>query len=480
MTPQTKPENTLPSLPDQAVTMDGQRYYPPKDEWKFNHPSRIEKINFRPLSGIATPKMILHLKTFLKGILEHFSCVWASSSGRTLVRVLKRAKEQNAEPIAEIDIVHLLTLPPTSLRVIRPLLLRWHKSGIPGVSDQADICLKEQNIPRERDAAILNSDPEGGALEEQELLMLLQALKTALATGKMDTDTYLMVLLLTMFCPRPSQAVLLRCSDLTQSQGRYYIRIPSLKNRRPVRTEFYKRPLAPAFAALLSAHINERMAAQPGQPAEEDVSMFRWPNGLSLHDCLRNLAKGPLKIICERTNAPIVLTATRIRHTVATRAAEEGYGSMYIAELLDHTNQSSAQVYVDARPTQEERITAATAAHLGPLAQAFAGKLVANESLASRGAEPASRVGSPETGNVGTCGKHGFCGGLAPIACYTCVSFQPWMDAPHEALLAAMHRDRQRALDESGDARYSMVNDLTIKAVAHVVEMCRTAREVQI
>jgi hypothetical protein len=54
------------------------------------------------------------------------------------------------------------------------------------------------------------------------------------------------------------------------------------------------------------------------------------------------------------------------------------------------------------------------------------------------------------------------------------------MDAPHEALLAAMHRDRQRALDESGDARYSMVNDLTIKAVAHVVEMCRTAREVQI
>jgi hypothetical protein len=73
---------------------------------------------------------------------------------------------------------------------------------------------------------------------------------------------------------------------------------------------------------------------------------------------------------------------------------------------------------------------------------------------------------------VGNCGKFGFCGFLAPIACYTCNNFNAWLDGPHEKILHTLIEERDR-LSSTADKRIAAVNDRTILAVAQVVEACK-------
>ncbi|MFS8980195.1 hypothetical protein PO002_38055 [Cupriavidus necator] len=75
---------------------------------------------------------------------------------------------------------------------------------------------------------------------------------------------------------------------------------------------------------------------------------------------------------------------------------------------------------------------------------------------------------------VGGCGKFDFCGLAAPLACYTCSYFHPWLDNIHETLLERLLAERKELLALS-DLRIASVNDRTIVAVAEVVTRCREA-----
>ena len=186
-----------------------------------------------------------------------------------------------------------------------------------------------------------------------------------------------------------------------------------------------------------------------------------------------------LSVMSERTGQPLHITAIRFRRTVATRAAMEGHGELIIAELLDHTDTQNVGVYIEARPEIVERIDRAVAMYLAPMAQAFAGVIIDDESQAKRAGDPSSRVCDPRFSSsmkpMGNCGKHGFCGFLAPIACYTCVNFQPWLDGPHEAVLDYLIGERDRLAAQT-DLRIASVNDRTILAVAEVVRLCEARR----
>ena len=67
------------------------------------------------------------------------------------------------------------------------------------------------------------------------------------------------------------------------------------------------------------------------------------------------------------------------------------------------------------------------------VARAFAGTLVDSEAQARHGVDLRMRVGTRGQ-KVGTCGSRGFCGAEV-AACYTCIHFQPWRDAPHHKML---------------------------------------------
>lgn len=71
---------------------------------------------------------------------------------------------------------------------------------------------------------------------------------------------------------------------------------------------------------------------------------------------------------------------------------------------------------------------------------------------------------------------YGFCGALAPIACYTCKSFQPWLDGPHQEVMDGLLEERQRIRQLTRDESMVAINDRTIVAVAEVIRRCEERR----
>jgi hypothetical protein len=186
-----------------------------------------------------------------------------------------------------------------------------------------------------------------------------------------------------------------------------------------------------------------------------------------------------LKVYSERTGERLHITPIRFRRTFATRAAAAGWSPLVIAEALGHCDTNNVVVYVEATPDIAARIDRALATEMAPLAQAFAGTLITDESEAIRGCDPASRIfdaridrsGKP----LGSCGQFSFCGFNAPLACYTCQHFQPWLDAPHEAVRDYL-LDRRAQLLGTVTEQISQINDRCILAVEQVIQLCAQAK----
>lgn len=195
-------------------------------------------------------------------------------------------------------------------------------------------------------------------------------------------------------------------------------------------------------------------------------------------DRCQNLLKrsfDKINVISERTGKKINISSNRFRYTLGTNLAREGQGEYVIAEALDHSDIQNTGVYVKNIPDFVEKIDKAVAFQLAPLAQAFQGVLVGSESEAKRGNDKRSRISNGKQ-NVGTCGSYGFCGALAPIACYTCSHFQPWLDGPHEAVLDELIQKRDQVKDHTGDMKIASVNDRLILAVSEVVRRCNQVK----
>ena len=175
-------------------------------------------------------------------------------------------------------------------------------------------------------------------------------------------------------------------------------------------------------------------------------------------------------VISARTGRRLHITARRFRSTLATRAARQGHGPAVVAELMDHEDLQNVGPYTRQHPNFRRKIDAAVGQQLAPLAEMFQTRLVDGE----RRNGSSQRVGTREH-HVGSCGSEGFCGASA-AACYTCMHFEPWLDAPHDQMLLWFLRQRQRAADAGATQDVVTATDPSIRAARAVIEACETAR----
>ncbi|RPN64963.1 integrase [Pseudomonas aeruginosa] len=379
-------------------------------------------------------------------------------------------------------------------------LQRWCALGYPGVTADAVSLLKQIRTRGNRKGeAVLTHDPFRGPFTDIEWGALQSALDRAHVDGEVDREVYLLTYLFMALGQRSVQYASLKLCDVGVACAQdgtviYTLRVPRAKQRNQLsRAEFKDRVLVSHVGEILVRHrddVYRRFQRRLSDPSRAPLFPARRQSG-SCPDGFEYHRTGPslglmlraglckLSAMSERTGRPLHVTAVRFRRTVATRAAMEGHGELIIAELLDHTDTQNVGVYIEARPEILERIDRALALQLAPMAQAFAGMIILDESHARRAGDPSSRVCDPRFDPsmkpMGNCGKHGFCGFFAPIACYTCVNFQPWADGPHEDVLAFLLGERDRLASQT-DMRIASVNDRTILAVAEVVRRCEEIR----
>jgi integrase len=389
------------------------------------------------------------------------------------------------------------------LSSMRAFIRTWVSLGYQGVPGETLKMMESWRIKgNEKGYAVQSMCPESGPLTDIEMEGVVSRLIDCYSDGSLSLREVCYAMILAMTARRPTQIAALKVKDLLLQGDRYFINFPRAKQKHGVwRGSFKKYQIVEdlwtllqqqaessrsAFVEACGDKFNADLASElPLFPAikhyDDDMELGIQLSGDYLHARVAEFTyvmtkvKETVAVISERTGAITHLNPYRFRYTLGTNLAREGHGEYIIAEALDHSDIQNAGVYVKNIPDIVKRIDKAVALRLAPLAQAFLGVIVRDETKARRGEDRSSRVCSAG-GNVGTCGSYGFCGALAPIACYTCSHFQPWLDGPHELVLDDLLRERDSVRDTTGDLKIASVNDRLILAVSNVVTRCNAMK----
>lgn len=398
------------------------------------------------------------------------------------------------------------------LGTIRGFLYKWHDLGYSGIDKDVIDLLQSWTLQGNiKGDAVKRLDPNEGPLTDNELTAFNDGVVRAFEKNQVTLDELAICLLISHTGRRPKQIAHTKVCDLDgtkknkKDESMYLIHIPRAKQRGEVfRDSFKSFAMSLELWTVLSAQKRNSIASvervlgyelqeadREALPLLPDLTAFETVQSvvelrtllatdhmhLSSAKITEALKKAVTtsRIVSERTGQLLDVVATRFRYTKGTRAAREGFGLMVIAELLDHTDIQNVEVYTKNVPEHAQALNKAMALQLAPYAQAFQGVLVDREADAKRGGDLSSRI-KFKGQSMATCGQYGFCGANAPIPCYTCNHFQPWLDGPHEEVLADLLAERDRVQQITDDAVMASVNDRTILAVVNVIQRCEARR----
>lgn len=450
-------------------------------------------------------------------VLSHYgrtaSAHHVQNMNSRMVALLRSMAANSISTTVLINYRHTLTRETEHhLGALRGFLYKWHDLGYPGISGDVVDLLKSWRLRGNiKGDAIKRLDPNEGPLSDNELMAFNEGVVRAYEQNKITLNELSVCLLISHTGRRPKQIAHTKICDLdgtkTNKKGEpmYLIHIPRAKQRGEVfRDSFKTFAMTWELWAVLGAQKKNSIASVEQvlgyelQEADRAVlplfpDIEAYEAGQSVHDLRSLLAidsmhlrseqiTATLKkavtaagIVSERTGKLLDVVATRFRYTKGTRAAREGFGLMVIAELLDHSDIQNVDVYAKNVPEHAQALDKAMALQLAPYAQAFQGVLVDREADARRGGDLSSRI-KFKGQSMATCGHYGFCGANAPIPCYTCNHFQPWLDGPHEEVLADLISERDQVQQVTGDSAMAAVNDRTIFAVINVIQRCQSRR----
>lgn len=494
------------SLPRVALSHGGCPLSPHDDTWWVPTASARHKFDFDELRNITNPVLVESCKHTILHMLERGSASSAYSSFRRFCSLMKH-QSKKSQPIISASLfinwcsaAHAKLDRPGAASTLASFFRQWRRLSHPGLAPDLLALLDEVKLPGSiKGTAVATRDPVKGPFSDLELRSLQHSLNGAYADDRVSLDVFTACWLYLGLGIRPCQLAALKIGDYFPANAATnqpaLLRVPRAKQRAQVSRSAYKwRKLGAALIAAVEAQaaaVQAQAAAADklgGELQTADLPFF--PDfsipksssapGFSYHRTSATLAfklgrqLNGLGVISERTKQPLQINPYRFRYTLGTRAARMGAGALVVAELLDHSDTQNAAVYVKSSAEALERIDRALALSLAPIAQAFAGQLVASESGAERGGEVESRIYNPEAAEqpLGTCGSYGWCGLWAGVACYTCRQFQPWRDGPHEQVLQWLLHQREQRRSQGGERHMVMLHDQTILAVAEVVSRC--------
>jgi integrase len=282
----------------------------------------------------------------------------------------------------------------------------------------------------------------------------------------------------------PSAYCRLRNQDLKRvetSQGIWYhLDVPRIKKRRSLEGK-KRRRISPRLGDLLST-------LQKGDP---ESRLLHWLSPDHPTDSIRwgmQRWAEEVELISPRTGKLLLIRPRRFRYTYATHMAEAGASKYHIAELLDHTDLQSVDVYVETSPAIIDQVAKATDEALAPIIHRFLGKITGGGAVSEDNPAvipaAAPHIGLPvlNTGGIGICGRNiradGLCQLFPPLSCYLCPSFAAWRDGPHAAVLQSIEQFLEANQDLADGRIWRQMDDIRL-AIHEVVQRCQTLEVVE-
>lgn len=488
-------------LPDTARTRSGVVFAPNDMHWRLRDGTTGVSMNFGLVPQVCAP-LIPGLKKTLVWYLENLAPNTANNSLVQFLRFSRFLADKSQDAVDRITPEHVLSFkvlvddPDNSLGRLRPFFRKWNELGAPGVGKDVVDTLKRLKVRyHEPGVAVATLDPKKGPLTDLEFEAIQSALNDSYGRGEIEIENLLLCYLFMSLGVRPVQLASMKCCDLivpSTLEGDYVLKVPRAKQQGQWgRVEFKFRKLIQQMGEPLAAYVEMVRAEFSGQiddtsqaplfPQRAKVKGANAPGfeyhvrSLSLSDRITGLFES-LQVPSERLTEPMPISPIRLRRTFATRAAEEGWPLLVLAELMDHSDPRHVEVYAGLTSRIRAAFSRKIAMEMAPLAMAFAGKLIRSEDEATRPG-PATRIIDLRVdrsgASMGSCGGFAHCGFARPIACYAgCPDFESWLDGPHEAALDYM-LERREKLIATADVRIASINDRAILGCAQVILRCR-------
>ncbi|WP_208279018.1 site-specific integrase [Massilia oculi] len=494
-------ERERQGLPNFASTRAGSKYSPCSESWIFRDGTENISLRFDLLPQVSQ-QLMLGLKKTLMWYLANRSSKTAEGYFHEFIKLVRFVSRTQPGPVSQITGNNLLEYRNSAERVefdlakIRGFLLRWTKLGSAGVESDVSTVLSKWRLRQSPvGVAVATLDPRKGPLTDLEFESILSALHHAYRENSVKLEDLLLAYLFISLGVRPAQIASLKCGDLNVplvKGGNYILQIPRVKQRQLSRNAFKARKLTVQLGRPLAEHVetvHKRFAERLKNPL--DAPMFPRSDGVSSLDAagyefhMTSAALSEkiislfrkLQIPSERLEGEIIpITPTRFRRTFATRAVEEGWPLLVVAELMDHEETRHVEIYAGLTTRIRSSFSRKIASDMAPIAKAFTGRLIKSEEQAKYPG-PDSRIidlrvdrtGAP----MGNCGTKTQCGFARPIACYGgCHDFEPWLDGPHQQALDYMLQRREH-LEATTDARIAAINDRAILGCLQVIQRCQ-------
>jgi len=488
-------------LVKKMTSREGLEFSPIEDQWRISHSSNESVKVSRAAEAFPT-----EARSYFRLALARYACSYAADSVRNIAKYCYLIPSDGENLNNWLDEACFLSAKARlgkkreyQLSTIRGFLKFWFESGLYGIDPNFFKTIAGLDIKgNEKGTRVLSDDPINGALTELEHRAILDEVNNAFLENRITTQMYLLIKLFSERGLRRAQAAQLFISDFYRRDGKFWINQPRSKQRNTGWREAFKtyevsETLYSLVQVLKQEYMSEIKDLLGGAFSPESTELPLFPNFEQLvyqisdtreidatccwvrdeFTAAMRRVSAQINAFSERTGERINLTPQRFRYSLGSDLDREGYGVGVIAAALDHEDEQNAGVYVGMSEAMAHRLDAKIGPLLAPLAQAFSGVIVRDERDAVRGGDPASRIRTIDgSHNVGTCGNMAFCGANAPISCYTCSKFYPWLDAPHEEVLADLYEEREEIIRVTGDDRIAAVNDRVILAVESVVRRC--------
>ena len=491
----------IPPLPEYVVDIQKKKVYLNDSVWSLNNGSSFAKINWKNFP-IKNPLIVWSVQLYLTYLIRTMS---ASHVRGTFgdITTIKDCYDGELDEFTAFEIEYELPLLLNRLLGHLTQKKRRHQFArvrqwftwcagmhIPGFSKMAASELMEIVVGgNPKGQAVLLHHVTKGAFQPIELMLIHDALRKNADKLNLLKGIVLSWLYLALGSNSKNLA-LLREEDFSYNAEtkEYRLKVPRIKKRGVVpRQDLKERRLNPEIGRLVEALIAQNRKNYPVleegcarplfiSPGYRTVDMADTNQEYRRHMsevALRDLAVKTFnhcKIISPISNKPLKIHPRRFRYTFGTIAASQGMPMRILADLLDHSDLQSVEVYYQAAAEFVTKLNATYAKKLAPMIDLFMGEI--SELPRNEVSKDKLIFGLPsmlKITAIGHCASDKVCNLMPPKTCYTCAKFRAFSDADHSGCLEALTEERN--LRYKGDSGIDAILDDTIVACARVVNM---------
>lgn len=488
------------TLPELAHTRSGISFNPNDDLWHWVDGVFRIHLDFSRLSMEATFP-VASLKYTLHVFMKLNAPTYAGNLFNAFVHFL--ALRDGQPPLISVSVTEVFNYAARlqdhekwRLGTLNVLLQKWSALDLPGIEAECAQYLRERRKPGNvKGAAVRQRDPVDGPFSEEEYITLYKAVDAAYGIGAIPRWVIVLFRLLFAAGGRISQYASLKLKDLDESNGKFVLRLPSVKTGlEHSRASFLTFDISPQTGRLVVEHIESQRiggwdATAPLFPVAEVLTrgpreQLRGTEDMFYGHCTRDqlsytfsrILSGIAPATARLDFEQMPVSPKRFRPTFGTRLVDEGASRTVVAHLLGHVDLQNVDVYFEQSVTGLSNMNKAIGPNLAPIARCFQGRLIEGEEQATQKNVPGSTIIDfrvSAKGLASCAGSTQSCAFDKPVACYTCFRFEPWLDGPHEAVLARLEQEREKW---SVDPKMATINDVAIIAVREVIAECAMVR----